>query len=83
MRDLEFEASLNKIEGADLERLRRRYENEALSLMALLEDDARDFDERIDLDLKRALEAARRRKAEKRSEQQEPVMALESGDVSP
>ena len=30
LRDLEFEASLNKIEGADLERLRRRYEKEAL-----------------------------------------------------
>ena len=30
--------------------------------MALLEDDARDFDARIDADLKLALEAARRRK---------------------
>ena len=77
LRDLEFEASLNKIEGADLERLRRRYENEALSLMTLLEDDVRDFDARIDADLNRALEAARRRKAEQAAEQEV------SGDVSP
>ena len=68
LRDLEFEASLNKIEGEDLERLRRRYEKEALALMAILEEDAKDFDHRIDTDLKLAIEAARRRKNERRAD---------------
>ena len=47
LRDLEFEAALNKISDADLKRLRARYETEALALVKELEDGADKYGDRI------------------------------------
>jgi hypothetical protein len=47
LRDLEFEAALNKIDDADLVRLRARYESEALALVKELEEGADHYGERI------------------------------------
>lgn len=51
LRDLEFEAALNKIDDRDLASLRQRFEDEALGVMERL-DEAHDvYRERIDADL--------------------------------
>ncbi|MEE2786027.1 MAG: zinc ribbon domain-containing protein [Myxococcota bacterium] len=62
LRDLEFEASLNKIWASDLESLRQRYETEALAVMARLESEAQDFSERIAGDIDAVVEEARARR---------------------
>ena len=61
LRDIEFEASMGKIEDADLEVLRARYEDEALQLMGRLESEHEDFEERIAGDIDALLERVRKR----------------------
>ena len=51
LRDIEFEAALNKVELQDLEALRRRYENEAVNVMGMLESDVGQFGDRIESDI--------------------------------
>ena len=63
LRDLEFEASLNKITDRDMDQLRQRYESEALAVMARLETEASDFGTRIDGDIEAVVEPARQRHA--------------------
>ena len=63
LRDIEFEASMGKIEDADLEILRARYEDEALQLMGRLEAEHEDFEDRIAGDIDALLERVRSRAA--------------------
>jgi hypothetical protein len=51
LRDIEFEAALNKVDLQDLEALRQRYENEAVSVMGILETDVDHFGDRIESDI--------------------------------
>ena len=62
LRDLEFEASLNKIVGRDLDELRRRYEGEALAVMAKLEAEAKTFEGRIGRDIDNVIATAQARR---------------------
>ena len=51
LRDIEFEAALNKVDPRDLEALRNRYENEAVILMGALEDEVDQYQARIEEDI--------------------------------
>jgi hypothetical protein len=66
LRDIEFEAALNKVDGKDLDFLRRRYENEAVHLMGALETKVGEFEERIESDIAGALKT--RRSSKKKGE---------------
>jgi len=61
LRDIEFEASLDKIDERDLELLRRRYEDEALRLMGRLESEHHNFEDRIAADIEDLLGRIRSR----------------------
>jgi hypothetical protein len=63
LRDLEFEAALDKVDQRDLDVLRRRYEGEALRLMGEIEEHVGAYDERISADVQEAIERARHRRA--------------------
>lgn len=63
LRDIEFEASMGKIEDSDLEVLRARYEDEALQLMGRLEAEHENFEDRIAGDIDALLERVRSRAA--------------------
>ncbi len=65
LRDLEFEAAMDKVEERDLETLRRRYESEALRLMGEIETQVGAYDARIDADVKTVIERARARRAQR------------------
>ena len=67
LRDLEFEASLNKIVGRDLEELRHRYEGEALAVMARLEAEAKTFEGRIGRDIDSVIATAQARRDSNRT----------------
>ncbi len=58
LRDLEFEAALNKVSPQDLAELRARYESEAVALVRTLDERASDFDGRIEADVSARLEKA-------------------------
>ena len=66
LRDIEFEASLDKIDDKDLETLRTRYEDEALQLMGRLEAEHHDFGDRIESDIQALLEQVRSRTSKSR-----------------
>ena len=70
LRDLEFEASLNKISGKDLEEMRARFSAEALELDKALEAQAGDYRQAIDdaVDARLAGKAAPGAEAESASE---------------
>ncbi|MCA9525187.1 MAG: hypothetical protein KC549_02680, partial [Myxococcales bacterium] len=51
LRDLEFEAALNKIGAKDLAELRTRFELEALAVERQLEENADDYNTRIEADV--------------------------------
>lgn len=65
LRDLEFEAAMDKVEQGDLDVLRRRYEGEALRLMGEIETQVGAYDQRIDADVQDVIERARARRAER------------------
>lgn len=58
LRDLEFEAALNKVSPQDLAELRARYESEAVALVRTLDERASDFDGRIEADVSARIEKA-------------------------
>ena len=70
LRDIEFEAAMNKVELQDLEALRRRYENEAVNVMGMLESDVGQFGDRIESDIAQA-SSRRGKKASKPSPTQD------------
>lgn len=69
LKDLEFEAALNKVGDRDLEQLRARYEAEALDVVRQLDAQAEAYTDRIDEDIADRIAAAKARKAA-----QEPVI---------
>ncbi|MCA9557274.1 MAG: hypothetical protein KC583_01810, partial [Myxococcales bacterium] len=65
LRDLEFEAALNKVNAQDLAELRARYEAEAVALVRTLDERASDFDGRIEAEVSARLEKAEAARAAK------------------
>ena len=51
LKDIEFEAALNKVDGRDLELLRQRYESAAVDVMGELEDEVSQYGSRIEADI--------------------------------
>ena len=64
LKDLEFEAAMNKIDDADLSKLKRQYEREALRLIEALDERASTYQVGIQQEISATREAARARKAE-------------------
>jgi ribosomal protein L40E len=71
LRDLEFEAALNKVGDKDLESLRARYEAEALDVVRQLDEQAQAYTDRIDTDVADRIAAAQAKRA---AQQAEPVV---------
>lgn len=71
LRDLEFEAALNKVGDKDLELLRARYEAEALDVVRQLDEQAEAYTDRIDTDVADRIAAAQAKRA---AQQAEPVV---------
>lgn len=65
LKDLEFEAAMNKIDDADLSKLKRQYEREALRLIEALDERASTYQEDIQGEISATREAARARKVAK------------------
>lgn len=63
LRELEFEASMHKIDARDLEALRARYEAEAVEVVRRLDERAEAYETRIDADVNHTLDAARARRS--------------------
>ena len=63
LKDLEFEAAMNKIDDADLTKLKRQYEREALRLIEALDERASTYQDGIQEEISATREAARARKA--------------------
>ena len=63
LKDLEFEAAMNKIDDADLTKLKRQYEREALRLIEALDERASTYQEGIQEEISATRDAARARKA--------------------
>ena len=62
LKDLEFEAEMNKLGARDLSALRSRYEAEALAVIAQLDDRASAYQSQIDEAVQETLAEARARK---------------------
>ncbi|MEE2645415.1 MAG: hypothetical protein VYD19_10815 [Myxococcota bacterium] len=69
LRELEFEAKMDKLDGDDLSDLRQQYRAEALSLMRALDQQQRS----IEGELQRAIDAEKKDAASKREEQAAPA----------
>lgn len=67
LKDLEFEAAMNKIDDADLTKLKRQYEREALRLIEALDERASTYQDGIQEEISATREAARARKAAAKS----------------
>lgn len=65
LRDLEFEAALNKVGARDLAALRLRYEHEAVELDRQLDARAEQYDDRIEAQVEQTLANADARRAAK------------------
>ncbi|MGK0361257.1 MAG: hypothetical protein ACI9U2_003575 [Bradymonadia bacterium] len=63
LRDLEFEAALNKVGPKDLDMLRARYEAEALDVVRQLDEQAEAYTDRIDTDVADRIAAAEQKRA--------------------
>ena len=71
LKDLEFEAAMNKIDDADLSKLKRQYEREALRLIEALDERASTYQVGIQEEISATREAARVRKAETKARKAE------------
>ena len=60
LRDIEFEAALNKVDPRDLAALKQRYEVEAVKVMGALEEEVDRFGERIEADISGVLKRHKR-----------------------
>ena len=69
LRDLEFEAAMNKVGEADLNQLRHRYETEALNLIEELDAQASLYKDQIQAEVEATLKAADERRAKRRAEE--------------
>lgn len=75
LRDLEFEAALNKVGAKDLDMLRARYEAEALDVVRQLDAQAEDYTDRIDNDIADRVAAAKQMRAARDAEPVVPPAA--------
>ena len=71
LKDLEFEAAMNKIDAADLSKLRGQYEREALRLIEALDQQASSYNSDIQENITATREAARARKAQTKKEEEQ------------
>ena len=62
IRELEFESATNKVEPDEFERLRRKYEDQALEIMEKLQVEFDAYGSRIEADTSAIIEAAKRRR---------------------
>lgn len=84
LKDLEFEAKMNKLEGQDLSQLRSRYEAEALSVIAELDERAAGYQTQIDEAVASTLaEAKAKRVARQQAESNEPTSQEPPSEESP
>ncbi|MCB9542338.1 MAG: hypothetical protein H6703_07825, partial [Myxococcales bacterium] len=63
LRDLEFEAALNKVDARDLDAMRRKYELEAVELDKQLGEQVEQYDDRIAAQVEQTLADAAARRA--------------------
>lgn len=77
LKDLEFEAAMNKIDDADLTKLKRQYEREALRLIEALDERASTYQVGIQEEISATREAARARKANAKAQKSSAKQALE------
>ena len=80
LKELEFEAAMNKIDDADLSRLKGQYEREALKLIKALDEQASTYVEEIDSEILATREAARARKAQASSAAKSNLTGEAEGD---
>lgn len=81
LKDLEFEAALNKVGDRDLEALRARYEAEALEVVRQLDAQAEQYTDRIDEDVADRIAAAKARRAAQGVPPPEPVVPAPAVDA--
>ena len=74
LRELEFEAKMDKLDGDDLSDLRQQYRAEALALMRALDQQQRS----IEGELQRAIDAEKKEVSSKREEQAAPTGEAEA-----
>ena len=74
LRDLEFEAGMNKVEGKDLEMLRALYQNEALQVIQELDDQVGRYQDQIQNQVNERLKEAELRRKAKSKEKAESVI---------
>lgn len=82
LKDLEFEAAMNKVDEHDLSLLRRKYESEALALIEQLDRQASDYQEQINAEVDAKLKAAEARKARRESDAQPDDTATTEEEIS-
>ena len=84
LKDLEFEAEMNKLEGQDLSQLRSRYEAEALAVIAELDERASGYQAQIDEAVASTLaEAKAKRAARQQAQSNEPESNEPPSEESP
>jgi hypothetical protein len=81
LRDLEFEAGMNKVEGHDLEMLRALYQNEALQVIQELDQQVGRYQDEIQTQVNARLEEAEQRRQAKRKEKQAEETQVEETQV--
>lgn len=68
LKDLEFEAAMNKLDDRDLSALRGRYEREALQLIQALDEQSAAYQTDIQAEVTAQRDAARARRAQQKTE---------------
>ena len=81
IRELDFEAALNKVDIDDFTVLKRRYEDEALEIMDQLQVAFETYGSRIDDDIEAIVEAARQRRKAASEKTEVAEVAIENGTV--
>ena len=84
LRDLEFEAGMNKVEGKDLEMLRALYQNEALQVIQELDDQVGRYQDQIQNQVNERLkeaESRRKAKSEKKAMSMSEESAIKESEV--
>jgi hypothetical protein len=70
LKDLEFEAAMNKVDDHDLSLLKHKYESEALALIEQLDRQAADYQDQINAEVDAKLKAAEARRTRRESDAQ-------------
>ena len=83
LKDLEFEAEMNKLGNKDLKALKSRYEAEALAVIAQLDDRASAYQSQIDEAVQETLAEARARKQAQAEEGETSSTPAPSNEAAP